>query len=47
VIRALIASRRRQLACVKLARMVESNRNSFRIQDFKRRRDAMLRATRV
>jgi hypothetical protein len=47
MIRALIASRRRQLACVRLSKMVESNRNSFRIQDFKRRRDAMLRVTRV
>jgi hypothetical protein len=38
---------RRWLACRRLARMVESNRNSFRIQDFKRRRDAMLRVTRT
>ena len=46
MIRALLASRRRKLACVRLAKMVEANRNSFKVIDFAKRREAMLRHTR-
>jgi hypothetical protein len=38
---------RRWLACRRLARMVEQRKSSFETQDFKRRRDAMLRVTRA
>ena len=33
-------------ACRKLQRLVEKERNSFRCQDFKRRREAALKHTR-
>lgn len=39
-------TRRQRLACVKLAHMVEQNRNSFSTIDYAKRRKAMLSHTR-
>ena len=46
MIRSLLASLRRKLACVRLSKMVEQNKSSFKVIDFAKRREAMLRHTR-
>jgi hypothetical protein len=37
---------RHRKACRKLQRLTEQRRNSFEIQDYRKRREAMLRVTR-
>ena len=44
MIRALLATRRKHLACARLERIVSERRNSFEIRDYTKRRAAALKA---
>jgi len=44
MIKALLATRRKQLACARLERIVSERRNSFEIRDYAKRRAAALKA---
>jgi len=44
MIRWFVATRKRQLACARLERIVSERRNSFEIRDYAKRRAAALKA---